>query len=64
MLTVFSTPGNPKTNLCPLVGSGILDMDHPKDHSLFGLRLPGIKLHSPKTNLSGAMLGFREGIMC
>ncbi len=29
------------TKLCPLVGSGILYMDHPKDHSLFGLGLPG-----------------------
>ena len=34
-------PGSPKTKLCPLVGSGILYMDHPKDHSLFGLGLPG-----------------------
>ena len=24
------------TKLCPLVGSGILYMDHPKNHSLFG----------------------------
>ena len=29
------------TKLCPLVGFGILYMDHPKDHSLFGLGLPG-----------------------
>ena len=29
------------TKLCPLVGSGILFMDHPKHHSLFGLGLPG-----------------------
>ena len=34
-------PGSPKTKLCPLVGSGILYMDHPKDHSLFGLGPPG-----------------------
>ena len=34
-------PGSPKTKLCPLVGSGILYMDHPKDHSLFSLGLPG-----------------------
>ena len=34
-------PGSPKTKLCPLVGSGILYMDHPKNHSLFGLGLPG-----------------------
>ena len=27
--------------LCPLVGSGILHMDHPKDNFLCGFRLPG-----------------------
>ena len=26
---------------CPLVGSGILYLDHPKEHFLFGLGLPG-----------------------
>ena len=31
----------PQFLLCLLVGSRILYMDHPKDHSLFGLRLPG-----------------------
>ena len=36
----YTSPG-PKTKLCPLVGSGILYMDHPKNHSLFGLGLPG-----------------------
>ena len=31
----------PQFLLCLSVGSRILYMDHPKDHSLFGLRLPG-----------------------
>ncbi len=49
------TPGSPKTKLCPLVGSGILYMDHPKDHSLFGLGLPGqnLRLSSINTSLKG-----------
>ena len=34
-------PMKPQFLLCLLVGSRILYMDHPKDHSLFGLRLPG-----------------------
>ena len=44
--------------LCPLLGSGILYMDHPKDHSLFGLGLPGtiVKL-SWNDNLQGTRTG-------
>ena len=42
----FLRPGSPKIKLCPLAGSGILYMDHLKDHSLFDLGLPGfINLH-------------------
>ena len=37
------------TKLCPLVGSGILYMDHPNHHSLFDLGLPG-KSYLNKTN--------------
>ena len=29
------------TKLCPLVVGNPESMDHPKDHSLFGLGLPG-----------------------
>ena len=40
--TKFSDPRKSIwTKLCPLVGSGILHIDHPKDHTLFGLGLSG-----------------------
>ena len=37
-------PGSPKTKLFRLVGSGILHIDHPKDHTLFGLGLSGYRV--------------------
>lgn len=47
LLSAFAStmyPGGPKTRHCPLV-VGILCMDHPKDHSLFGLGLSGCTAH-------------------
>ena len=40
-LTFETHPGSPKTKPCPLV-VGNLYMDHPRDHSLFGLGLSEI----------------------
>jgi len=50
LLSAFAStmyPGGPKTRHCPLVVGNPLHgcMDHPKDHSLFGLGLSGCTAH-------------------
>ena len=43
VLRAYFYPGSPsRPNFAHKVGSGILCMDHPKGHSLFGLGLPGL----------------------
>ena len=49
-------PGSPKTKLCPLV------VGNPKDHSLFGLGLPGLRF--PEFDHSFSTLLAAQEIFC